>query len=137
MKLDSADLVCISYYDAVNQNLMFRKSNQANPTLPGHWDAIQTVESSNDVGQYSSLSLDAANLIYISFYDATNGNLRFIQSTNAAGTLWNPAIAIDSTGNVGLFTSIGMSGTNVVISYYDLTNTHLKSAKSADGGTTW
>jgi len=44
---------------------------------------------------------------------------------------------IDSTNNVGSYTSIAVDGSNVYISYLDITNINLKFAKSEDGGASW
>jgi hypothetical protein len=74
----------------------------------------------------------------MSYYEGTNEDLKFAKSTDGGAT-W-PAgniKAVDSTGFVGAFTSIAVSGSNVYISYWDGTNSDLKFAKSIDGGATW
>jgi hypothetical protein len=43
----------------------------------------------------------------------------------------------DAGANVGQDNSIAVYGTNIYISYFDLTNYDLKFAKSIDGGETW
>jgi len=83
-----------------------------------------TVDNTSYCGTYSSITY--LNDIAISYYDITNGNLKFAWRT---GTTWNK-YTVDSNGNVGLYTSISPAGDgDVYIAYYDATNTALKVAK--------
>ena len=68
--LDRADVVYISYYDAIKGDLKLARRD-------GTVWIVQTVDSSGDVGQYSSLALDAVGCPHISYYDATHGDLRY------------------------------------------------------------
>ena len=62
---------------------------------------------------------------HISYYDATNGTLKHAVWNGSGWTIQ----VIDSSGNVGLFTSIAMTDDGQIrISYYDRTNGHLKYA---------
>ena len=84
------------------------------------------------MGYDTSIAIDSNNQVHISYYDKTNGDLKYI--TNASG-IWVTAI-IDSTGDVGEFTSIAIDSNNQVhISYYDVTNSSLKYATNISG--TW
>jgi hypothetical protein len=68
----------------------------------------------------------------ISYYDQTNGYLKFAYSSNPNGIngSWT-TIIIDSTANVGAYSSLGLLKTGFpCISYYDLTNNRLKFAYS-------
>jgi hypothetical protein len=70
LELGRGDVPCISYYDATSGDLkMARRAGTV-------W-IIQTVDSGGDVGQYSSLALDAVGCPHISYYDATHGDLRY------------------------------------------------------------
>jgi len=88
------------------------------------------------VGQYTSLDAIATSTIYISYYDATNNDLKFATSTNG-GSTWATR-TIDTPGTVGQYTSLDVIDTNTIyISYYDATNGDLKFAKSINSGSAW
>jgi PKD repeat protein len=99
------------------------------------WDGYtwqeQEVEGGG-VGAYCSLALDGTGKPAISYYDATNGNLKYAHWN---GTSWDIAI-VDSTGDVGQYTSLAFDGSgHPAISYYDVTNENLKYARW--NGTSW
>jgi hypothetical protein len=76
-------------------------------------------------GLYSSIAIDAAGNIHISYYDSVNGNLKY------AHTLLNSWIiqTIDFNGDVGAYSSLAVNSSGYgQISYYDKTNGNLKFA---------
>ncbi len=132
----AGDEIYISYYDATNGNLRFAYSNDGTSFTTTNADA-----SANDIGQYSSVSMIAGgggglDTIYISYYDATGGDLKF-QSSTSGGTTWVGAVTVDSANNVGTYSSIAASGTTVYISYFDSTNGNLMFQKSTNSGSSW
>jgi hypothetical protein len=127
--IDSHDIVHISYYDW-GGDLKYATGYPSGP-----WD-IQTVDSAVYVQLYfysivnTSIATDSNNKVHISYYDATNDDLKY--ATNASGS-WVTQ-TIDSAGDVGGYTSIAVdSNNNVHISYYDATNGNLKYATNASG----
>ncbi len=96
--------------------------------LPGEGispDAISPITDLTGYGLYSSIAIDAAGNIHISYYDSVNGNLKY------AHTLLDSWIiqTIDFTGDVGLYSSLAVNSSGFgQISYYDKTNGNLKFA---------
>jgi hypothetical protein len=91
------------------------------------------VAGAADVGRYTSITRDSSNNLYVSYYDLTNGNLKYIKRTS--GT-WGSASIIDSTGDVGQYTGIAVTTNGYVhIVYHDVTNLDLKYA--CYNGSSW
>ena len=112
--------------------------------------ATSTVQTTDSVGQYSSIKAIDANTIFISYFDdAPNYDLKFAKSING-GTSWTTS-TVDATGVVGYYTSIAALDANTIfISYYEYycgddgeggcdasSYVRVKFAKSINGGTSW
>ena len=82
-----------------------------------NWENF-TIDSSADVGQYSSIGVDSNNEIHMSYYDVSSGNLKY--ASNSGGSWSN--YPIDTTASiVGKYTSLDIdSNDNVHISYGNL-----------------
>lgn len=86
----------------------------------GGW-FVETVDS----GSFSSIDLDSNGFPHISYYDASNGDLKYAKYN---GTTWAIEI-IDEVGDVGSYSSLGIDLQDFAhISYYDATNGDLKYA---------
>jgi hypothetical protein len=87
-----------------------------------------TLDSTGQVGLFSSITVGLNGNPIISYHDSTNGDLKIAACNNpTCNTSTNTTI--DSTGNVGYYNSItiGTNG-NPIISYFDQTNSNLKIA---------
>lgn len=121
-------IIHISYYDATNHDLKYITNF---PNGGNEWISALVVDEDDDVGLYSSIAVTTANIAHISYYDATNGSLKYARITDGSSVI---STTVDTTGDVGKYTSIGVASA-IHISYYDATNGDLKYATNANG--TW
>ncbi len=91
---------------------------------------IEIVDSAGVVGRdVTSIALDISDNPHISYFDTTNGDLKYAKWD---GNGWNNE-TVDSAGNVGWYSSLVLdSNDNPHISYSDRTNSDLKYATKAE-----
>jgi hypothetical protein len=124
--LDAAGYPVISYYDITNNDLKLAHCNDA--ICSGNDESHQTVDSTGDVGLYTSLVLDAAGYPVISYLDIGNSALKLAHCNDATCSGNDESLqTVDSTGTVGLYPSLVLDAAGYpVISYYDLSHGDLK-----------
>ena len=95
-------------------------------------DAMQSpliIDSTGNLGWYTSIAIGDNGNPVISYFDFTNEALKVAACTNAGCTGTPTITTVDSDGNVGRYTSMAISDSgNPVISYFDFTNEALKVA---------
>ena len=128
LALNSAGNPVISYQNGSND---LKLAICSDPNCSGAVTK-QIVDNNGKVGEYTALALDGADNPVISYYEAydlanpdTTGNLKLARCSNATCTAGNVSIeVVDSTGNVGQYTSLALDSAGLpVISYRDATST--------------
>jgi cell shape-determining protein MreC len=95
-------------------------------------NTITTLDSAGDVGEWTSVTIGADGLGLISYYDATNWDLKVAHCNDVACTSAT-ITTLDSEGEVGYYTSVTIGADGLgLISYYDATNWDLKVAHCND-----
>lgn len=119
--LDAGGFPVISYYDVTNTSLKVAHCNDA--SCAGNDESINTVDNAADVGQFTSIALDANGFPVISYYDATGANLKVAHCNDAnCAAGGDSVVTADSSANdVGQSTSLAMTGGIPTVAYYDTT----------------
>ena len=138
--LDANNDPLISYYDASNEDLKFAicdlsASTNGNCDQTSDWSTV-TVDAAGEVGPDPSIAVDADGDPLISYYDASNKDLKFAMCDLSKSTNGNcdqtgdwSLVTVDAVGDGGRFTSIAVAtNDDPVISYWDQTNGDLKLA---------
>ncbi|MEN8262450.1 MAG: hypothetical protein ABFR82_03210 [Nitrospirota bacterium] len=141
--IDTSGNAHISYYDWDNGDLEYATNSGVTPGTGNctntDWDCA-TVDSSGTVGLYSSIAMDSSANLHIGYYDNSTGDLKYATNSgvtpgagNCTNTDWD-CETVDSTGAVGLYSSIAMdSSARAHISYYNNSTGELKYATNATG----
>jgi len=110
---------------SVDQSWETANSDYGVGTVSG--SIISTLDSSGDVGKYTSLALGSDGFARISYYDDTNDDLKFVRCLDENCVTKN-ITTIDSAGNVGFeYTSLALGSDGFArISYYNESNNDLK-----------
>ncbi|MHA1937511.1 MAG: hypothetical protein ACW97O_04810 [Candidatus Thorarchaeota archaeon] len=90
------DTTYVSYYDATNKTLrlaMNRGFGSGGNCGPNNSWLCQTIDSSGDVGMYSSIAVNpSTGGIGIAYYDATNGQLKYAHGEICPTCVWSKDI---------------------------------------------
>jgi hypothetical protein len=110
----------ISYYDYTNGNLKVATCRNSTCNQVANTASIYTLDSSGDVGWYTSITIGTNGYPIISYYDNTFGDVR-VAACDTATCSTSTYRTVDSAGGAPLwYTSItiGANG-NPIISYYN------------------
>ena len=126
LDIGSDGYVRIGYWDDSGENVRFARCTNASCSSK----ILTTVETTGDVGQYISMKLGSSDDFgRMSYYDDTNGDLKFARCTNLDCTAKN-ITTIDSAGDVGKYQALTLDANDLAfISYYDDTADDLKFAR--------
>ena len=94
---------------------------------------VTTVDFGGDVGSNSSIAIGVDGLAMVSYYDASNQNLKALHCGNATCSSGNISSTLDinyrfiGIANIGLYTSIALGADGLMlISYYEQGHADLK-----------
>ncbi len=91
---------------------------------------VQTIDSSDEVGAFTSIGIDSSNNVHISYFNNTNFNLKY--TTNMSGD-WRTETADSETGT-GMSSSLSIDGSgNVHIIHIDTFREILKYTTNISG----
>ena len=121
----------VVYYDAEAKDLKYVTSDDTHG-----WSAPVVIDTVGDVGAYASMTVyyegreEKMNGAYegryphIAYYDASNGNLKYIYRDEQG---WSTPVVLDAVGDVGQYASMGFGPDGALhVAYYDATNKDLK-----------
>jgi len=124
LMLDAQGNPIISYYDVSEAKLKVAHCFDKNCA---QFNAILTPDAANNVGQYTSMTVDNHGNPVVSYYDQANSALKILHCGNASCSTGNTLATADSVGTVGLYTAITVNSNGwPVVSYYDATKGVLK-----------
>lgn len=131
------DTPAVCYYDATRKALCYmRAANAFGTTFNGtNWNSSKALDSIGDVGQYLSFQVVGGNPA-VSYYDAINGDLKFIRANDVAGRTWAAPQTLVSAGDVGKYTSLQVVMNIPCISYYNATTDQLFFISATDANAT-
>lgn len=117
----------ISFYDEGAKDLKFAYCDE-NCTQSAQWNSL-TIDSSDDVGQHTSLAIDDSGAMHITYYDESNKDLRYAYCASGCTSApnWNTT-TIDSNKEVGEYSSIQLENGSPRVAYYREKNANLRYA---------
>ncbi|MBT5594863.1 MAG: hypothetical protein HOJ60_04935, partial [Euryarchaeota archaeon] len=88
------------------------------------WSTPVSLDSTDSVGEMSSLAIDSNDNLHVTYFDGINFNLEYMTYD---GSSWSTPVSLDSTGIVGEYSSLAVdSNDNLHVTYYDYTNENLE-----------
>ncbi len=122
LTFDRNELPVISYYRKTTGDLRI-----ARKTDLGAW-TIQAIDTANDVGRDTAISIDPTGRIGVAYADSSQGHLKYALF-NAKTKAWATTTVDSTTTGVSFMSTTFDEHNNPVISYYDATPADLKVAR--------
>ena len=124
--LDSSGNPVVSYFASSTSDLKLMHCND--PNCAGGDESKTSPDTAGDVGQSTSLKLDASGKPLVSYYDITNQDLKVLHCDDVnCAPGGDASLSVDTTGNVGLHNSLALDkAQRPIVAYYDTTNSNLK-----------
>ncbi len=133
LSLTSTDIPYISYYDVTNGDL---KLVICGDVTCSSGNTFPVLDTTGDVGKYTSLSLTVTGIPRISYYDVTNTALKFATCSDTVCTS-STMTTLNKVGNMGQYSSLSLGADSFArVSYYDASNGDLKFALCTTGSCT-
>ncbi len=124
-------LPIISYYLAAAVGTFPMVAHCSNVTCSAA--EINQLDASAGTGQYTSIGVTPSGLAAVSYYDISNGNLKYAYCSNFACSSPSALVVDNSANDVGKYSSLVFGSDGLpIISYYDATAQKLKAAHCAD-----
>ena len=128
--LDASGFPVVSYHDFGGGDLKVLHCGDANCSSG---NSIVTLDSTGIVGQFTSIALDGSGFSVVSYFDATNKNLKLLHCGDANCSSGNSVVTVDSNTDVGRYSSMALDGSGFpVVGYWDVTNNDLKVVHCGD-----
>jgi hypothetical protein len=126
----------ISYYDETFDDLLYVRSNDADGTSWGTPVEVDAPAGGLDVGPASSLAV-VGGVPVISYVDASNDNLKYVEALDVDGSSWGTPLVIDASGDISGCTSLAKVGGEPGIAYHDDRNGDLLYVRPLPAAVMW
>lgn len=110
----------ISFYNNTNGTLEYVRANDAAGQTWGPPVTVDAVKNVN-AGAWTSLQIIKGNPA-ISYYDNTNGQLKYVRASDSEGTAWGPPVVASAATFTGLYASMHVVDGYPAIAYYHIIN---------------
>ena len=129
--LDGDGFPVISHYAPAGGDL---KTVHCGDAACSGGNTLASPDTANNVGQHTSLELDASGKPVVSYFDASLLNVKVLRCGDTACTSANTITSPDASmsNSTGLYSSLALNGGNPVVSYFQVPNDGLRVLRCND-----